>query len=455
MSSEAPTLDEDQEDGHAGPTRCPEYYNGTEPPLLLFPPVPDRSINTILHKQMSNASYAKVFSSCSATCQFQVIPKCPPSHWELQTLDEHGSPKDIGGDEFYTTFTDERRYNNQQYSLNEFPTQPFTAAAWSTDLQNGRYRLDFQAPPFTTGFGLDGVERGILAIYSQYTCKVGYMGPVAKGRWRMGGSTVAFYQSDVLPIAPPIRAFDPPSIDSTRPKLEDFQTLIPFGDSLLHQFMAPLGIKLPNVNKALHMDNVGLWKKELDATVTKKSNGTQLIQETAAILTNSCVWDILEDLKMTTSTADGSPEWSSHQRAVEEFLSHIHQTLPNVTVFWKSCTGVHIHIPMLQNPILSNLTNDKFHRRIKCMSTHRAWGLYSVQKDVVQREIARQQGKASLLPSQDAHPQRLFFLDLYPASYLSAFRSSPGDGRHYKPELSRQVVSWFANATRVKEILKQ
>jgi hypothetical protein len=215
--------------------------------------------------------------------------------------------------------------------------------------------------------------------------------------------------------------------------------------------MGPLGISLPNVDKALDIDNVGLWKKELDDEVEKRSNGTHLVQETTAIVTDSCVWDILEDLKMTTSTVlDGSPEWPSHRMALAEFLRHIHQTLPNATVFWKSCTSVHIHIPILQNP-----TNEGMHRRIKCMSTHRAFGLYSVQKDLIQKEILLQEEEARLLSSQRQHKQRLFFLDVYPAYYLSAYRSMLGDGRHYMGEMNRQVVSWFANAKRVKEILNQ
>jgi hypothetical protein len=440
--SDAPAT-ENQDGGGLTTTRCPEY-NMTEP--MLFPPVPDRSLIDDLQSSLGNSTYERMFSSCSSTCQVQLIPNCP--YWELQTFDEHGNPKKVGGDEFYITFTDERRYKNQKHSLNAFHTQPFTAAAWITDLQNGCYRLDFQAAPFTASFG-DQVDRGVLAVYFQYTCKIGFMGPVAKQGWKHGGNTVALYKSDVLPIAPPIRAFESP-IDATRPQFEDFETLIPLGDSLLQQFLGPLGIEFPNIWKALHMDNVGLWKKELDKEIGKRSKG-HLVQETTAIITDSCVWDILEDLNMTSSTLDGSPEWPVHRLALEEFLSHIHQTLPNLTVFWKSCTGMHIHIPIL----LASPTNknwDWLQSRVKCLSTHRAWGLYSIQKDIIQKEISRQEEEARL-PAQ--HIQRLFFLDVYPAYYLSAYRSRPNDGRHYTNEMNGLAVTWFGNKTLLKNSNKQ
>jgi hypothetical protein len=34
-------------------------------------------------------------------------------------------------------------------------------------------------------------------------------------------------------------------------------------------------------------------------------------------------------------------------------------------------------------------------------------------------------------------------LDLYEATYLSASKLYPSDGRHYRPELNRLMLGWF------------
>jgi hypothetical protein len=52
-------------------------------------------------------------------------------------------------------------------------------------------------------------------------------------------------------------------------------------------------------------------------------------------------------------------------------------------------------------------------KRVKCMSTYRAWSLYSVQKEVIQKVAV----------SSAQHMQRLFFLDVHPAYYLSAYHA--------------------------------
>jgi hypothetical protein len=79
--------------------------------------------------------YDKVFANyCSQTTQVRILPICP--YWELHTLDQTGAPKDVGGDDFYVTYTDDAvvKHNNDHHP---------TAVAEITDLQNGSYRLSF------------------------------------------------------------------------------------------------------------------------------------------------------------------------------------------------------------------------------------------------------------------------------------------------------------------------
>jgi hypothetical protein len=35
------------------------------------------------------------------------------------------------------------------------------------------------------------------------------------------------------------------------------------------------------------------------------------------------------------------------------------------------------------------------------------------------------------------------FLDLYEATYLSSDQLYPSDGRHYRPDLNREMIGWF------------
>jgi hypothetical protein len=161
------------------------------------------------------------------------------------------------------------------------------------------------------------------------------MGPPLKLQWTNGGNTVASYKSVVLPMVPPIRSFQSP-IDSTRPQFEDFDTIIPIGDFLLQQFLSPLGIKFENIWKAMNTSNVVRWKRVLREEIGQKKD---LVQEKTAIITGSCVWDLLEEQNTTTSTGDGTAEWGDHRWALQEFLYHVNRKFPNVILFWKGCTG--------------------------------------------------------------------------------------------------------------------
>jgi hypothetical protein len=62
--------------------------------------------------------------------------------------------------------------------------------------------------------------------------------------------------------------------------------------------------------------------------------------------------------------------------------------------------------------------------RIRYMSESRSRYLYNLQKDIM-------------------NELNVPFLDLYEATYLSADRLYPSDGRHYKPDLNRMMLSWF------------
>ena len=202
----------------------------------------------------------------------------------------------------------------------------------------------------------------------------------------------------------------------------------------MRQFLEPLGIRPEkNIGMPLNSGNVRRWKRELDR---RAAQGTNIVQEKTAIITGSCVWDILEPQNATTSTTDGSAEWPGHRSALREFLRHVHLQYPNATLFWKSCTTTLVHIPILSKR-LKKRKRSRALQRIKYMSTSRAWGLYSVQKDILDMEV--------LHHKQTSPTQQFFFLDVYAAFYLSPHHFVKGDGRHYDVKMNENAVPWFAN----------
>lgn len=62
--------------------------------------------------------------------------------------------------------------------------------------------------------------------------------------------------------------------------------------------------------------------------------------------------------------------------------------------------------------------------RIRYMSASRSQYLYELQKNIM---------KSLHVP----------FLDLYEATYLSSDQLYPSDGRHYRPDLNREMIGWF------------
>lgn len=416
---------------------------------LFLPETPDGSLAERLRRDLSQSSYKEIFSSCSATCQVQLIPKCP--YWELQTFDEHGAPKTVGGDEFYVTYTDSSifRFDHDDppfestrslvnESSSKFKPNPgnFTAAAWIMDLQNGRYRLDFQCGPFSSC--LLGKTTGILTVYFQYTCGIGRMGPPTKGQWSAGGNSVAQYSTTTFIRGPPLRSFEPPiatnSTNRNRLNLNDFESVLPVGDSLLRQLLKPLpGIRFTNIGKPLKTSTVQQWKDHLTHYYGKTG---QLQSDRTALLLGSAVWDVL-----TPDQVSGGEikTWDDHGQAWHELISYIRTTYPKVTIMWKSPTALHVHVPMIQihqgavNELERHFGKRNFYQRLLYMSASRSWELYQLQKKWCQEE-------------------NIQWLDVYAATYLAADETEIGDGRHFSSRLNTRMVHWFVNESHVETL---
>jgi hypothetical protein len=74
-------------------------------------------------------------ANCSVTTKVRIIQKSP--HWILQSIDDNGNDKTVGGDEFYVTYADNNPPRKGEHS----------AAALIKDLEDGSYELDFVKTP--------------------------------------------------------------------------------------------------------------------------------------------------------------------------------------------------------------------------------------------------------------------------------------------------------------------
>lgn len=118
-------------------------------------------------RQLFNASDShSPLKTCTPTCQLEVRRISPdsdrprhnqeqPHHssWLLQSLDEHGRRKDVGGDEYYVAFYDNqflRPTDSSNFSNGNHDQQYYgmaTHVANMEDLGNGQYSLIFSTTP--------------------------------------------------------------------------------------------------------------------------------------------------------------------------------------------------------------------------------------------------------------------------------------------------------------------
>ena len=129
------------------------------------------------------------------------------------------------------------------------------------------------------------------------------------------------------------------------------------------------------------------------------------------ILLNSGVWDILE-----SGPQQEFAHFEDHERALEMLISGVEKEFPDVTLAWKSLTGMHIHnVDCSQKRFPKREHRVTCLNRVKYMSSSRARYLNELQAQLMLR-----------------HPQ-VRVIQMYDQTYNSAHLSMPKDGRHYLP----------------------
>ena len=122
-----------------------------------IPPTADTSIRTYLEKITAGDNQS--LAVCTPTSQLRLVlvqkeqDENSTKRWILETFDEHGQRKNIGGDEFYISYLDHTEYTPSDFINN--PPHPLSASARpsavaiATDNQDGTHSLDFIRPLMT------------------------------------------------------------------------------------------------------------------------------------------------------------------------------------------------------------------------------------------------------------------------------------------------------------------
>ena len=452
-------------------------------PILIIPSKPDIHIQhrmetrTIPHlntnpsegQQKQSQNQNQLIWNTNMTCQVQIYIHPDDQSWILISCDQFGQPKTMGGDEFYIRYQEHydcpaKNHNkDNENCMNPSSIHAMAVAVVTHDCTNhGRYQLDFCMTPTSDEFPIlpafkessghddgdddddddDNNKYGILTIDFEYSCHIGQMAPPTKQTWENGGYTHTQY-SIIIPssMRPPIRRFVPPQ----EPNLSRYDWVLAFGDSTFDQLVRQrpstkgkyyfqsnilvgekirIGLSSKTLDEFFQLlsDEFGMLMEGKTETATANTTITNKNQSIALII-GSCLWDILD----SQDTLQGQ-EYGDHAQACRDLIRRIRTTYPNITIVWKSPMAVHCHWVNLDRLVDATTGMPSLFGidRLRYMSASRSRYLYELQR--------------SIMKEMDVP-----MLDLYEATYLSADLLYPSDGRHYRPEFNRLMLSWFYN----------
>lgn len=330
--------------------------------------------------------------------------------WMLSTFDQHGSRKTIGGDEIYVTYT----ANGQ-----EVPT----AIALVTDLRNGDYQLEFVSSPIlpaSTILSNLTETTGVLSVVLEHSCHIGYLAPPNKKSWPTMGAINQFYKVNNIAAPLSISQFRHPNLNGSI-DLNHYHAVAVVGDSMVGDLVC-----------RRHFDGCPPIRHRMAYSMIQAPLNTRTVSshfllpvraalqkfrprhadDPLALIVGSGVWDILAD-----ADSAGGHNFEDHLEACRMFISSTQAAFPNLSIFWKSMTAMHIH------RVASNQDWEHI-QRVYYMSNSRARQLYELQKTVM-KEF------------------NVTVLDVFAATYLSAHQTIYGDGRHYMSELNELTLSYF------------
>lgn len=398
---------------------------------IVLPSAVDTTPQKIITDLVSNpeAVIDERHRKCKATTQVKISFETTDTNKPvmLSTFDENGVEKKEGGDEFYITYSASTEVNSNVPDV----------VAHVKDLHNGQYMLELVQPllPFEVQrLEEDILPGGILTVVLQYTCGFGSYMPPTKETWDHGGAINRQWHAQVPQdfLPPIVKARDRPMPQSFRKELASYRAIYAIGDSLMRQFTGMYHPDLYKLN-ALRRDNIGQVNSYggavLGARASLKSStldkfiglAKKLVRDQGiegdkgsdyAIWLGSGVWDLLDN------NHDEQPNFDDHLKALRELIG-IMKGLTNAKLYWKSMTGVHVHIAHG-----ANIKDDFAVERMSYCSTSRAKMLYDAQMKLM---------KELDIP----------VFDMYNFTFEAADQTLPGDARHFNGELNEMMMDYF------------
>jgi hypothetical protein len=325
-------------------------------PLFFIPSSPSETNLTALEDSivMLNETDASPLESCQPTAQVLILAATrttadatrtvttgaadPVLFWTLQTFDQHGRAKKVGGDELYDQV--------------DTPT----AVALVDDNGDGSYRLDFVTTPMKpnlatlAGGQLTGV--GSLIVYFDYTCGIGIMAPPTKANWKSKGSTSVVHTKTGVIQPPNIRIFQHPP----RPipnSLSMFPMVYFIGASTMSHLVVNRSTKNNYRPKYTQMPShvrYALTTQTADEFIQggiHHPNETLNTGDRNALILGSDIWDILSNKANNPDAADHDNTnrsiisshnhhgFDDHLKACAYVVERARMLYPNTTVMWK------------------------------------------------------------------------------------------------------------------------
>jgi len=352
--------------------------------------------------------------------------------WIIEALDEHGNKKSVGGDEFYITYTDNKR------SMCKNERVP-TAVARYNDNEDGTYVLDFIAPhfgctsnevPTIAREGLNGT--GSLTIHILFTCGIGRMTRPSKDEWDTGGylHRKEYYVTNIT--APSIRETQRPNILANGTRVVDlskYDRVVCFGDSIMENmcgsfhekslFTQPNLIIKHNFGSIIRSDTLEMAFNKFEEIygselrLEKKREKEEMVASTAIII-GSATWEILSN----KGPLPGHYFKNSLQMYYD-LVNGVRSRYPTAVIYWKSPQAFH-HTALTdqcdQNPGCK--------ARTRYASPSNFEYLYKEQKRIMKELNVK-------------------FLDVYEASYLSEPWHIEGDGGHFRDWFNMYLLDSF------------
>jgi hypothetical protein len=403
-----------------------QHLAASQDGTILYIPSTFSQVNHV-HNGLSNdiggpnISYYP-FADCKATSRVRLISN--NNVWQLQSMDDDGADKTVGGDEYYVTFHEYKQIQDLQNKSSKplfIPDTEPLAIARVIDNHNGLYTLDFynmptpmrENPDMLYLYNREG-PAGYLTVHFQYTCGIGFLPRNYKQNWTTGGSSHVTYTEVISQPPPVIRpfAYPPASINFTQ-----YDMVLAFGDSLMGNLVFYKNGTLfrsktflrGNIRSALTLESVPKFVSRIRQFHRQVLTQTEKI----ALLLGSSTWDIIEDFIGQGTTFD------DHAEALRQLIPALRSEYPRAVIHWRMPSAMHIH----RIPPLCLLQYD-CNQRIRYISTSRTEHLYRRQLEVVTELNVTK-------------------VDFYEAYYAAAHMSLPGDGRHYNEEFNKMVMDWM------------